>query len=32
MNISLNSWAKRGIGIFDHPGQNVWQHHCSVFL
>jgi len=32
MNISLNLWAKRGIRVFDHPSQNVWQHYCSVFL
>jgi len=18
--------------VFDHPNQNMWQHHCSVFL
>jgi len=31
MNISSNSWAKRGIRVFDHPNQNIWQQHCSVF-
>jgi len=30
MNISLNSWAKRGICSFDHPNKSFWLHHCSL--
>ena len=29
MNICLNSWAKPGIRVCDHPNQHVWLHHCS---
>jgi len=29
MNISLNSWAKRGLYVFDQPDENVWLPHCS---
>jgi len=28
--ISLNSWEKRGIRVFDHSNQNVWQHHSGA--